>query len=517
NKVSAVMAAYPELQGGTAQLNFEVSRQYIVNTEGTFVVQNRIAARVMITAQGMASDGMVLPVSFDYYATSLDKLPDVDVMIVKAKELVQRVKALMKAPVANPYTGPAILSGPASGVFFHEIFGHRLEAHRLKSGGETFRNMVGKNVLPSDFSVYCDPTLSYYRDKELNGHYLFDSEGVRSRRVDNIKNGVLNEFLLSRVPMDGFPQSNGHGRASDGHDAVSRQSSLIVETTAPQTEEKLREMLRAEAKKQGKEYGYYFLTVTGGFTTTGQGNTMNSFNVSPVEVYRVYVDGRPDELVHGVDLIGTPLSMFSHIAAAGNEPTLFTGSCGAESGWVPVACVSPQIYVTQIETQRRKKAQQTPQILAAPDNSLSPTSDLKEVMKKEVSRAADELNIRGAMQPLLVSSIANTSRTARIVGELGGISMNYLSPWTTTIGSEVTIGDIKQSSKVEADRYFSQVACVGEKVDANAVRRAVWNTTDNSYKDALNIYVQKQNYYTQHPLPLEYANTNDLILPAATS
>ena len=517
NKVSAVMAAYPELQGGTAQLNFEVSRQYIVNTEGTSVVQNRIAARVMITAQGMASDGMVLPVSFDYYATSLDKLPDVDVMIAKAKELVQRVKALMKAPVANPYTGPAILSGPASGVFFHEIFGHRLEAHRLKSGGETFRNMVGKNVLPSDFSVYCDPTLSYYRDKELNGHYLFDSEGVRSRRVDNIKNGVLNEFLLSRVPMDGFPQSNGHGRASDGHDAVSRQSSLIVETTAPQTEEKLREMLRAEAKKQGKEYGYYFLTVTGGFTTTGQGNTMNSFNVSPVEVYRVYVDGRPDELVRGVDLIGTPLSMFSHIAAAGNEPTLFTGSCGAESGWVPVACVSPQIYVTQIETQRRKKAQQTPQILAAPDNSLSPTSDLKEVMKKEVSRAADELNIRGAMQPLLVSSIANTSRTARIVGELGGISMNYLSPWTTTIGSEVTIGDIKQSSKVEADRYFSQVACVGEKVDANAVRRAIWNTTDNSYKDALNIYAQKQNYYTQHPLPLEYANTNDLILPAATS
>lgn len=517
NKVSAVMAAYPELQGGTAQLNFEVSRQYIVNTEGTSVVQNRIAARVMITAQGMASDGMVLPVSFDYYAISLDKLPDVDVMIAKAKELVQRVKALMKAPVANPYTGPAILSGPASGVFFHEIFGHRLEAHRLKSGGETFRNMVGKNVLPSDFSVYCDPTLSYYRDKELNGHYLFDSEGVRSRRVDNIKNGVLNEFLLSRVPMDGFPQSNGHGRASDGHDAVSRQSSLIVETTAPQTEEKLREMLRAEAKKQGKEYGYYFLTVTGGFTTTGQGNTMNSFNVSPVEVYRVYVDGRPDELVRGVDLIGTPLSMFSHIAAAGNEPTLFTGSCGAESGWVPVACVSPQIYVTQIETQRRKKAQQTPQILAAPDNSLSPTSDLREVMKKEVSRAADELNIRGAMQPLLVSSIANTSRTARIVGELGGISMNYLSPWTTTIGSEVTIGDIKQSSKVEADRYFSQVACVGEKVDANAVRRAIWNTTDNSYKDALNIYAQKQNYYTQHPLPLEYANTNDLILPAATS
>ena len=483
NKISAVMAACPELQGGTASLNFDVTRQYIVNTEGTCVVENRVAARVMLTAQGMAPDGMVLPVSFDYYATSLDRLPDTDVMMAKAQELVQRVTALMKAPVANPYTGPAILSGPASGVFFHEIFGHRLEAHRLKSGGETFRNMVGKNVLPADFSVFCDPSLAEYQGKQLNGHYHFDSEGVRSRRVDNIKNGVLNEFLLSRVPMDGFPQSNGHGRASDGHDAVSRQSNLIVETSAPQTEETLRKMLRAEAKKQGKEYGYYFLTVTGGFTTTGQGNTMNSFNVSPVEVYRVYVDGRPDELVRGVDLIGTPLSMFSHIAAAGNEPTLFTGSCGAESGWVPVACVSPQIYVTQIETQRRKKAQQTPQLLPAPqtDNSQPNSDQLKEAMRKEVKRAADELNIRG------------------------------------TIGSEVTVGDIKQSSKVETDRYFSQVAFVGKEGNANAVRRAVWNTTDNSYKDALNIYAQKQNYLSQHPLPLEYANTNDLILPSASA
>ena len=103
-------------------------------------------------------------------------------------------------------------------------------------------------------------------------------------------------------------------------------------------------------------------------------------------------------------------------------------------------------------------------------------------MRKEVKRAADELNIRGAMQPLLVSSIANTSRTARIVGELGGISLSYLSPWTTTIGSEVTVGDIKQSSKVETDRYFSQVAFVGKE-----------------------------------GMPLEYANTNDLILPSASA
>ena len=63
-------------------------------------------------------------------------------------------------------------------------------------------------------------------------------------------------------------------------------------------------MLVAEAQKQGKEYGYYFRTVTSGFTYTGEGGSLNSFNVTPLEVYRVFVDGRPDQLVRGVDLIG---------------------------------------------------------------------------------------------------------------------------------------------------------------------------------------------------------------------
>lgn len=148
-------------------------------------------------------------------------------------------------------------------------------------------------------------------------------------------NGVLKEFLMSRVPLDGFPNSNGHGRTSGGGDPVSRQSNLVIETDQPYSETELREMLIEEAKKQGKEYGYYFRTVTSGFTFTGEGGSLNSFNVTPLEVYRVYADGRPDQLVRGVDMIGTPLSMFSNIVAAGNQPAVFTGVCGAESVGYP--------------------------------------------------------------------------------------------------------------------------------------------------------------------------------------
>lgn len=366
NEVSAVFNEFNWLQNGEASLSFRVLRTYLVNTDGTEVVQNRTYARVLISASTKADDGMELPLTLSYFAYELKDLPDNERLIADAKDMVKRLKALREAPVVDPYTGPAILSGPASGVFFHEIFGHRLEGHRLKTGGETFKKMVNEQVLPRDFQVYCDPTLRTYAGEYMNGFYLYDDEGVKARRVDVVVDGVLKEFLLSRIPLEGFAQSNGHGRTSGGNDPLSRQSNLIIETSAPRTETELRQMLIEEAKKQGKEYGYYFKEVTSGFTYTGEGGSLNSFNVTPLEVYRVYADGRPDELVRGVDLIGTPLSMFSNIAAGGDKSSVFTGMCGAESGWVPVTATSPMIFVNKIETQRKEKSQSLPPILSAP-------------------------------------------------------------------------------------------------------------------------------------------------------
>ena len=140
---------------------------------------------------------------------------------------------------------------------------------------------------------------------------------------------------------------------------------MIVETNKPYTEAELREMLKAEAKKQGKEYGYYFVNTVGGFTMTGR-EYPNAFNVTPVEVYRVYVDGRPDELIRGVDLVGTPLSVFSNIEAAGNINDIFTGYCGASSGRVPTSTICPMIFVKQIETQSKKNEKSKKPILPRP-------------------------------------------------------------------------------------------------------------------------------------------------------
>lgn len=520
NTVSAVFKADPTLQNGTAALIYEVNRSYLVNTDGTEVVQNRRTARVIIIAQAMADDGMMLPVMQDFFAFNPDSLPSEERLVAAAQDLLKRVQALKAAPVANPYTGPAILSGPAAGVFFHEIFGHRLEGHRLKKGGETFKNMVGKQVLPTTFNVYCDPTLRHYAGVDMNGSYRYDDEGVKARRVDNVVNGVLRSFLMSRKPIDSFPESNGHGRADLKNDPVSRQSNLIVETTKPYTDAQLRAMLIREAKRQGKPYGYFFRTVTSGYTMTGEGGSINSFNVTPVEVYRVFVNGKPDELVRGVSLIGTPLSMFSHIQAAGDRPAVFTGSCGAESGWVPVTACAPAVFVSQIETQRTQKSDFVPPILQAPiyNKEYQPLTNAvgKEVdnviftaMSDEMKRSMDSLQLEDAPKPFYLDMMATRSRGFDITGELGGISKSDQTPWHTYLSTHLLLGNYKSTNELPGQDNALGLNN-GEQVDYNDIRHAFWQLNDVAYKQAVVLQAQKASYLKQNPPSLDLSKLPNL-------
>jgi predicted Zn-dependent protease len=281
--------------------------------------------------------------------------------------VIADLKALRKAPPADPYIGPAILEGKAAGVFFHEIFGHRVEGHRQKNEeeGQTFAKKIGEPVMPSFVSVYDDPTLAQLGGVDLNGFYRFDDEGVPAQRATLVGDGILRGFLLSRSPTRGFSESNGHGRRQEGRTIVSRQGNLVVEPKVAVPVEDLRRRLRDEARRQGKPYGLLFRDISGGFTNTARGGPQ-AFKVLPILVYRVWVDGRADELVRGVDLVGTPLSALSRIIASADDYQTFNGYCGAESGFVPVSATSPSLLVEQIEIERRDKGSDKPPVLPAP-------------------------------------------------------------------------------------------------------------------------------------------------------
>ncbi len=368
---SAMFNDYPSIHHSEVSMHAVAQDKYFVNSEGTKLIHGFTHWRLSFSASTLGEDGMQVYKNESFDARTVDRLPEEKIIKRAITKLIVDLLALNNAPLMEPYTGPAILSGRATAVFFHEIFGHRIEGHRQKdeTEGQTFTQQVNKPVLPLFISVYDDPTRNRFNDIDLNGFYLYDDQGVKASRVNLVEQGILKNFLMSRSPIAGFLFSNGHGRAQAGQSPVSRQGVLIVESSKTVSMEQLRAMLRQECKKQGKPFGLYFDDISGGFTYTTR-YMPQAFNVEPILVYRVYVDGRPDELVRGVDLIGTPLTSFSQIIACGDEPGIFNGYCGAESGTIPASAIAPAILTTQIEVQKKRKSAEKPPVLAPPHRRI---------------------------------------------------------------------------------------------------------------------------------------------------
>ena len=366
-RYSSWFSRYPLVYRSGVVLMADESRRYLVSTEGTRIVVPDSSVRLMIEAQTQGDDGMDLMRVESFQAASLEGLPAEREIAAVVEKMASDLKSLRVAPVAEPFAGPALLSGRAAAVFFHEVLGHRLEGHRQRGEqeGQTFTKKLNQEVLPEFLTVVDDPTQSTLSGVNLSGHYSYDDEGVPASRVELIQNGVLKNFLMSRMPIKGFERSNGHGRAQANLMPTGRQANLMVISSRTVKDRDLRQKLIDEIKKQGKSYGLYFEDIQGGFTLT-QGGLPQSFLVLPVLVWKVFPDGRPDELVRGVDIVGTPLAALNHILLTGEKTEVFNGICGAESGNVPVSAAAPAMLFSEIEVQKRTHLLNRPPILPPP-------------------------------------------------------------------------------------------------------------------------------------------------------
>jgi TldD protein len=377
-RLSGNFRKYPEVIYASVTLQVQNSKSRLVSSEGAAIATPSASTRMVIEAQARADDGMDLLRVETFQAPSASGLPAEVELNGKIQKMAEDLRELRKAPVAEPYDGPAMLSGRAAAVFFHEVLGHRLEGHRQRDEdeGQTFTKKVGQEVLPKFLSVVDDPTVREIGGMKLMGSYEFDNEGTPAQPVEVIKDGVLQNFLMSRMPIKNFGRSNGHGRNQPGLMPTGRQGNLIVTSTQSVTELQLRQQLIEQIKKQGKPYGLYFDDIQGGFTLTTR-SLPQAFQVLPVIVYRVYADGRPDELVRGVDIVGTPLGALTRIVTTGDQQHVFNGICGAESGSVPVAAVAPAMLFSEMEVQKRAHSHERPPILPPPgfENSTTTAQD----------------------------------------------------------------------------------------------------------------------------------------------
>lgn len=508
NDVSRIFKEYEELTTGNAALDYRIVRTTIVNTEGTVVAQNRKSFVVTMQATAKADDGTDCTLNESFFAYSADKLPNKAEMEEKARDLANRVMALSKAPVADAYAGPAILSGKAAAVLFHEVLGHRLEATRSEFINNNLAGFQDKQMTSSSIQLYMDPTLKTYKGRDLDGFYLYDDEGVKAQRVQCIENGCLKQYLTSRTPAGEFKTSNGHARAEAGKNPSPRQSNLIVETTEPYSEAELRGMLIAELKRQGKEYGYFFRNVNGGFTNRGSFRNTNLFNVNPTEVYKVFADGRKDQLVRGVTLIGTPLTVFTNIKAAGGESQVFSGYCGSVSGKVPVSGTSPYIYVSLIETQGKKEFNNTKNDIISSPKDEQPASAVTDgqlgdvifsAMEDEMKHVYKELSEKQKTEPLLIDYVLCHSRYSQAVASAGACTgiTNYGT--ANRVMADVILGDSMITSKIEIDNR--QPTYIHQEMDYASIRKALRKESIRAYTSAVENLDNKKNKLNDSPKP----------------
>lgn len=352
-KTSAVFKRYPLLRDGAVRFGAVNSTRIYTSSEGVSLIQSQPLRTVEIYAWYLSPEGYGIPHTRSWLVTDPSELPDLATAKREVGRIYKRLAAIAQAPRVRAYSGPVLLDPRPAGLLMHEAIGHRLEGNRLLSSGEgqTFRDAVGEQLLPKGISVHDDPSLERYEGKSLAGHYAYDDEGVPAQDARLIDDGVLRGFLTSRLPIGKKHHSNGHARSAYHARAMSRMGVTMVEAESGLDDDALKRAFLEEIRRQGVPYGVRIVDAYGGETSTDSYN-FQAFLGDIDLATRVFPDGR-EELIRGVDFVGTPLNAIRGIIAAGARHEVDNGFCGAESGYVPVSTISPALLFEELELQQK--------------------------------------------------------------------------------------------------------------------------------------------------------------------
>ena len=350
--ISALFKQAPEIEKSKVEIHADRTARYYYDSDGNKIRSFSINYRVSLGAWTKSDDGSSIHDQETFYFTKSENFPSKATLEEKVRQMIQGIKKLQKAPKAETYVGPALFSPDAAAVLIHEAVGHRLEGDRLRhaSDGKTFLKKIGKRILPSFLTVLDNPQVKDLNGVDLVGHYLFDDEGQKGEKVVLIDKGILKSFLMSRAPVLGSERTNGHARSDGVKAPMSRMGNLIVQSDRRFSPEKLKKLLIMEIKRQNKPYGLFVKKIEGGETQTEAAN-FQVFKGKPIYIYKVYPEDGREELVRGVEFVGTPLAMISKVIATGQDDMVINGFCGAESGFLPVASVTPSFLLSEVELQ----------------------------------------------------------------------------------------------------------------------------------------------------------------------
>jgi len=339
--LSAVFKPAPEIYSSSVDLQYVNDYTRYVNSEGSMFTRAMPAFKLRISAETQAADGLPIGDSIELYGRTAADLPRQDVLLERARNMLERILKLRTAGMIEHYNGPVLFEGDAAGELFAQQFATGLMAVRTplsddsrfemffnqmmaQLGGGSFIDKIGGRVLPDFLNVTDNPLVADFKGTKLLGASAIDDDGVKTRETKLVEHGILKTLLTTRDPVRSMPHSTGSRR---GWGPV--PSNLFVTAEKTMTTDDLHKELLRRAKDRGLEYGIVVRRVGGGAAASfmkmaarmaQQGAQGGS---SLADVYKLYPDGH-EELVKGLELADMTTAAFKDIVAAGDTPTAFT-------------------------------------------------------------------------------------------------------------------------------------------------------------------------------------------------
>ncbi|MBI3394260.1 MAG: TldD/PmbA family protein [Spirochaetia bacterium] len=337
-----------------------------VDTEGAVILREQPTFELRGHFWLLSKKGDAVTQEINLIEGDEDLLPKENDFIRLVKEKIELLGQLERAPRLNSYSGPVLLSPDATGLFFHEVLGHRLEGSRLLSPeeGSTFSDLRGKRITPEYIDVIDDPTITKIAGRRPVGAFKYDDEGSPSARAVLVERGVLQNFLTTTTPIPGQKELNGHARNESHERPISRMGNLIVHNRSPVPFPLMWDLFLEEIRRQGRAFGIYIKETLGGETDTSSYD-FQAFKGEVLSAVQVFPNGKTRP-VRGVDFVGTPLTALDSVMCLGDDPVLVNNYCGAESGIIPVSVMAPSMLLRSLELQAKDAERYTQYALPLP-------------------------------------------------------------------------------------------------------------------------------------------------------
>jgi len=329
NRYNKILLSGKEIQTSALRYADIHTTKYFINSEGTYIEQERIDTVLGMRAIARRGDNIQ---SAHMGIGGVGGYGLVKKKAEQAEETVKRAQDLLDAEPAKGGKYTIIVDPELSGVFAHEAFGHLSEADFLYEDKRLQKIMVlGRVFGPPGLNIIDEP-----RIKGEGGYYLYDDEGVPSQKTYLIKEGRLSGRLHSRETSAKMGEEiTGNARAiSYDYPPIVRMSNTYIAAGDKSFEEMI----------EGVGEGIYVKGFRGGQTN------LEMFTFAPEEGYLIK-KGRLHHKIRDLNLSGNIFNTLASIKAIGSDLVLFTGPGGCGKGGqspLPVSTGGPHLEIRDV-------------------------------------------------------------------------------------------------------------------------------------------------------------------------